>query len=420
MFEDLEPSLSNTKTIAVIGAGITGITAAYSLAKRGYAVEVIDQEPYAAMRTSYANGGQFSVSNADTWCTWSNVGKGLKWMLSKDAPLLVRPTPSMSKLWWLAQFLYNTANGTQQSNTKHTIQMALYARQLYEDIADREGIEFDHKRNGILHFYKDAHSLEAAKRMCDFYQSQGVDRYPVSAEHVKLIEPALGAAPGIIGGTFTPDDGMGDIHAFCANLANVLRDKYSVTFRYDTRVVDLYNIEENVILEMQHGQRTIASSYAQVVISAGADSSAFGHMLGDPVSVYPVKGYSITVPLDGPLTAPITSLLDDDAKIVTSTLGDRLRVAGTAELDGWNRDIRMDRIEPLLRWVRTNMPQIKTEHAVPWAGLRPMTPNMMPIVQRCGSNDRVWWNTGHGHLGWTLAPATADIIADLIGSEQTP
>jgi D-amino-acid dehydrogenase len=141
-------------------------------------------------------------------------------------------------------------------------------------------------------------------------------------------------------------------------------------------------------------------------------------MLADPISVYPVKGYSITIPLDHDVIAPMTSLLDDDAKIVTSTLGDRLRVAGTAELDGWNRDIRMDRIDPLLRWVRTNMPQISTEHAVPWAGLRPMTPSMMPVVQQCATNDRVWWNTGHGHLGWTLAPATAEMIGEMIESEQ--
>lgn len=408
---ELETSC-DPQTVAVIGAGIAGITTAYSLARRGYAVEVIDSEPFAAMKTSYANGGQFSVSNADTWCTWHNVGKGLLWMLRKDAPLLVRPFPTLSKMRWMAGFLYNTANGTQASNTEKTIAMALHARSLYHEIADSEGIKFDHRQNGILHFYKDAGSLAAAAKQCEFYQANGVNRYPISWTELIELEPALADSPGIIGGTYTPDDGMGDIHMFCNNLAEVLQTKYDVKFAFDTRVLSIANKHNGVALTMDGKPET---TYAHVVICAGANSSGLGRYVEDPICVYPVKGYSITIPIQQGVLAPQTSLLDDDAKIVTSTLGDRLRVAGTAELDGWNLDIRADRINPLKRWVHANMPQISTEHAAPWAGLRPMTPSMMPVVRQSHGNHKVWWNTGHGHLGWTLAPATAEIVAELIG-----
>lgn len=417
LLDGSDPSPYDSSTIAVIGAGIAGVTTAYSLARRGFKVDVIDREPYPAMMTSYANGGQFSVSNSDTWCTWRNVGKGLRWMLRSDAPLLVRPLPTLSKMRWMAGFLWNTANGSWERNTRATMRLALQARRLYEDIARNEDIRFDHSKRGILHIYKHASSFEVAKRLTALYQEEGVDRRLVTPEDIRSLEPSLDTR-GIIGGTYTPDDGMGDIHMFCANLAKVLRDKHGVRFLHGIDITGITDVDGGLLLTMGHQGRERALRYGQVVICAGADSGRFGWMVGDRVCVHPVKGYSVTIPLDDPSLAPITSLLDDDAKIVTSTLGARLRVAGTAELDGWNRDIRMERIDPLLRWVRTNLPHISTEHAIPWAGLRPMTPSMMPIVRQSKGNDRVWWNTGHGHLGWTLGAATAEIIAECIAATE--
>ena len=156
--------------------------------------------------------------------------------------------------------------------------------------------------------------------------------------------------------------------------------------------------------------------YDNVVICAGADSAYVAGLFNESINVYPVKGYSITIK-DDPKYYPTTSLLDDEAKIVTSTLGDRFRVAGTAELDGWNLDIRKDRIDPLLRWVHTNFPDIDTRDYKPWAGLRPMTPSMMPIVRR-GVSKGVYLNTGHGHLGWTLSPSTAQMVVQLIDQDN--
>jgi D-amino-acid dehydrogenase len=411
---DQECNLTDRKTIAVIGAGIAGVTIAYSLVRRGYEVEIIETESLPAMRTSYANGGQLSVSNSDTWCTWHNVGKALKWMLRSDAPLLVKPLPTMSKMRWMAGFLWHTARGTHRANTLRTIELGMWSRGLYDDIAHQENIRFDHSKRGILHIYKDQRSFENGAELARFYTSNGVDRYVVSLDEITKLDPALDRAPGLVGGTYTPSDSMGDIHQFTTGLAQVLEGRHGVEFLYGHRVVDIIDQDTNMLVCMAGPDQAHARSYAHVVIAAGADSARFGSMIEDRVNVYPVKGYSITIPNVDQDLLPRTSLLDDDAKIVTSTLGDRLRIAGTAELDGWNRDIRHARIEPLARWVNTNLPNISTEHAIPWAGLRPMSSDMMPIARRSKKNRRVWWHTGHGHLGFTLSPATAEIVADQI------
>jgi D-amino-acid dehydrogenase len=212
------------------------------------------------------------------------------------------------------------------------------------------------------------------------------------------IEPKLKEVEGLVGGIYTPGDAMGDIHEFCFRLATHISRKYNVTFSFNTKVEDV---------------NFLTSYYDNVVICAGSRSSEVASMFGESINVYPVKGYSITI-RDAPVRYPSVSLLDDEAKIVTSTLDDRLRIAGTAELDDWNLDIRKSRIDPLLKWVHKTFPQIDTRDFKPWAGLRPMTPSMMPIVRRTKSAKNVYLNTGHGHLGWTLAPATAKAITNMI------
>jgi D-amino-acid dehydrogenase len=420
MLDQEECNLGNRNTIAVIGAGIAGVTVAYSLVRRGYKVEIIEAEDRPAMRTSYANGGQFSVSNSDTWCTWYNVGKALRWMLRADAPLLVRPLPTMSKMRWMAGFLWHTARGTHRANTLRTIELGSWARGLYEDIAQREGIQFDYSKKGILHIYKDLGSFEQGKRLAEFYTNNNIDRHVLSSEQIIKLEPSLSESPGLVGGTYTPSDSMGDIHQFTSGLARVLEERYGVEFFYDHRVGNIVDQDTNMLVCMEGPDRYHTRSYAHVVIAAGAESARFGWMAEDLINVYPVKGYSITVPNVDTASLPKTSLLDDDAKIVTSTLGSRLRVAGTAELDGWNRDIRHARIKPLVDWVNTNLPGISTEHYTPWAGLRPMSSDMMPIARRSRRKPRVWWHTGHGHLGLTLSAATAEIVADQISTVADP
>jgi D-amino-acid dehydrogenase len=406
--------------IIVIGAGITGITTAYSLARRGYEVTVLESEPYSAMMTSYANGGQLSVSNSEVWNTWSNLYKATKWTYTKDAPLLINPVPSFDKLSWMSKFFFNTLLNRYKSNTIQTIEMGLRARDLYFAIADEEKINFDLTKKGILHFYKNPSYYNSAIKACELYQTHGLDRKVIDLKEMAEIEPTLASCSDIVGATYTRSDANGDIHNFCSQLADVLAHKYKVKFSYNTTVVDIDKLQSIVAIQTEINNQPKTFIADHVVICAGCYSRKLAKKIGDNVNIYPVKGYSITIPLASKAeeeACPQVSLLDDEAKIVTSKLGKRLRVAGTAELSGYNLDIKHDRIEPLIRWVRTNFPKLSTEHVVPWAGLRPMTPNMLPIV-RPSKTPYIWFNTGHGHLGWTLSAATAEIVAELI--DQTP
>jgi D-amino-acid dehydrogenase len=386
-----------SKHVAVVGAGITGITTAYYLAQLGYAVTVYDEEIHPAMRTSYANGGQISVSNSEVWTTWSNVKKGFRWLFQKDAPLLIRLTPSWSKIKWLTQFLWHTIKGDYKENTTETIRMGLESQQLYRDLLNNEKINFDQTASGILHFYKDDKYFQNAVDVKDLYNANGCEWDLLSPMKTKSMDPALGGIEGIVGGAWTPSDWTGDIHKFCIELSKILGEKYNVRFCFNTK--------------FSAGD---ADKYDAVIVSAGVGSVSLAKQFGDSLPIYPVKGYSVTINNVDPRHLPSVSLLDDQAKIVTSTLGNRFRVAGTAELAGENYDIRRDRIKPLLHWIHTNFPQIDTHDYSSWACLRPMTPNMMPIVKKSDRHAKVFYNTGHGHLGWTLAPYTAKQIVKII------
>ncbi|ANN61909.1 D-amino acid dehydrogenase (plasmid) [Mesorhizobium loti NZP2037] len=405
--------------IAVIGAGITGITTAYSLLERGYSVTVIERQRYAAMETSFANGGQLSASNAEVWNHWSTVLKGIKWMLRRDAPLLMNPKPTWHKYAWLAEFVSNIMN--YRENTVETTRLAIAARKHLFAIAERENIDFDHVCRGILHIYWDSPSFQHAQKVNSMLVEGGLDRRPVTSQEVKSIEPALHG--DIYGGFYTPSDSTGDIHKFTSGLAEACRRR-GAEFVFDATVESIARDNKfrigYVASEPETRPELNVVEADGLVVCAGLASRHFASILGDRVNIYPVKGYSITVGLDDETSqsaAPWVSLLDDRAKIVTSRLGsDRFRVAGTAEFNGVNRDIRHDRVAPLVDWTRMLFPAVDTHKVVPWAGLRPMLPNMLPRVGK-GSQPGVFYNTGHGHLGWTLSAVTADMVAEAVSSE---
>ncbi len=394
-------------SIAVLGAGITGVTTAYSLMIRGFDVTVYDRQRYAGMETSFANGGQLSASNAEVWNQWSTVLKGIKWMFEGEAPLFVNPRPGWHKVSWMTEFLANIPR--YKSNTTKTAAMAVAARAGLSEMAEKSGVDFDFSPAGILHFYKTEKDLNHARMVNGLLADGGLERHELTVDEVMAKEPTLRG--DIIGGFWTESDSTGDIHKFTIGLADWLK-KQGVVFKLGTPVTDLHVRDDGVHVECGQEER-----YDAIVVSAGVASRKFAHKLGDRVNVYPVKGYSITVNLDDEISqaaAPTTSLLDDKAKIVSSRLGkNRFRIAGTAEFNGENRDILERRVRPLVKWCEEHFPDVSTESCVPWAGLRPMMPNMMPRVGP-GKNDRVFYNTGHGHLGWTLSPATADTIGSVV------
>jgi D-amino-acid dehydrogenase len=402
------------KTIAIIGGGVTGVTTAYALAKRGFAVTLLERHRYPAMETSYANGGQLSASNAEVWNHRATIGKALQWMLRSDAPLLVHLHPTWHKLSWFAEFV--SAMPNYHHNTIALARMAVAARDHLFQWADDEHIAFDLKRQGILHIHRDRAEFEHAVAVSKLLARGGVQRRAVTPDEMRAIEPALRGE--FYGGHFTDSDSSGDIHKFTTGLAQAVQ-RLGAQLRYHQQVVHLDAGADGVDVTVLQGEGAETSRYDAVVICAGAASRALAAQVGDSVNVYPVKGYSVTVQLDDAASraaAPNVSLVDDTVKLVCSRLGeDRLRVAGSAEFHGHNRDIRADRIAPLTDWVRHNFPEVSTRSITPWAGLRPMMPDLMPRVGP-GKAPGVFYNTGHGHLGWTLSAATADLVASAISS----
>ncbi|MDO9201269.1 MAG: D-amino acid dehydrogenase [Hydrogenophaga sp.] len=399
--------------LIVIGGGITGVTSTYSLAREGHRVTLIEKHRYAGMETSHANGGQLSASNAEVWTHPSTLIKGIKWMLKADAPLLVNPKPSWHKLSWFAEFMTNIPK--YRDNTVATARLAVAAREHLFGWAEAEGIDFDLKREGILHIYRDKAGFDHAGKVSELLAEGGLPRRAVTPTEMRAIEPTLKGQ--YYCGYFTESDSTGDIHKFTHGLS-LACERLGVTLRTGHEVVRVKSDGQTAHVTLSNGEVLSADA---VVVCAGVHSRALGAQLGDRLNVYPVKGYSITVMLNdeqSQAAAPQVSLLDDETKLVTSRLGaDRFRVAGTAEFNGFNLDIRADRIRPLVNWVNECFPGVSTRRVEPWAGLRPMMPSMLPRVG-AGKKANVFYNTGHGHLGWTLSAITAHQLTGHVAQWQ--
>jgi len=406
------------QSVAVIGGGITGVTTAYALVKRGLKVTLFERHRYAGMETSFANGGQLSASNAEVWNHTSTILKGLKWMFKSDAPLLVNPKPSWHKLSWFAEFIAHIPR--YRENTIATTRLAIAAREHLFAWATAEGIDFSLKQAGILHIYRNKKGFDHAAEVSKLLAQGGLERRAVTPTEMRAIEPTL--AGSYFGGFYTESDTTGDIHQFTVGLA-AAAERLGVTGIYGQSVKRLQSDGTRASVTVHDGDAEHTHHFDSLVVCAGVGSRDFAAQLGDRVNVYPVKGYSITVNLPDAASqqaAPTVSLLDDETKLVTSRLGaERFRVAGTAEFNGTNRDIRADRIRPLTEWVNQCFPGVNTRQVVPWAGLRPMLPNMLPRVG-AGKRPNVFYNTGHGHLGWTLSAVTAEMVAEQVRQRLSP
>lgn len=401
--------------VLVLGAGVVGTTSAWYLAASGHEVVVVDRQPVAGNETSFANGGQISVSHAEPWANPHVLPQVIRWLNQEDAPLLWRWRADPAQLAWGLRFLNECRPGRTRHNIAAIVALALYSRGCLQALRGELGLEYDHLECGILHLYTDpqalARGMDAARTMREF----GLDREPVSAERCVEIEPALaGARHRLAGGHYTPSDESGDAHKFTRALAERAAG-LGVEFRFESTVDRIIASGGDIAGVMVSGpvgsQLFAADAY---VAALGSYTPLLLRPLGVHLPVIPAKGYSATVPLSAATEAPTVSLTDDEHRLVFSRLGNRLRIAGTAEFNGYNLDLNPVRCDALLRRARQLFPALEAAgEAQFWCGLRPSTPSNVPLIGRT-RYPGLWLNTGHGTLGWTMACGSAAALADLI------
>lgn len=403
--------------VIVIGAGVVGTTTAWYLAAAGHEVTVIDRQPGAGQETSFANGGQISVSHAEPWANPQAIGKILRWMGKEDAPLLFRWRLDPELFRWGLRFLTECTASRTRANIRAIVSLASYSRDCLQQLRSDTGIEYDQLSRGILHFYTDDKEYKAADMAADLMRDYGLDRRPVSAAQCVSIEPALQDARAMmVGGHYTPADESGDAHKFTRNLAELAIAK-GVRFLTGTPVVRLRGSSTRIeSVELYNGEKLTADAY---VVACGSFSNALLSPLGLSLPIYPAKGYSATFALeDGENFAPTVSLTDDGRKIVFSRLGNRLRVAGTAEMNGYGMGLNPVRCEAIAERTRQIFPHLRTVGEPEyWTGLRPATPSNVPFIGRAKPSN-LYLNTGHGTLGWTMACGSGKALADMMSGHR--
>ncbi len=403
--------------ILVLGAGVVGVAAAWYLAEDGHEVSVIDRQPGAALETSFANGGQISASHAEPWANPGAPLQALKWLGRKDAPLLFRLTADPWQWRWGVQFLVECLPSRTRRNTLQCLNLALYSRDCLKSLRAATGIEYDHLERGVLQFYTDAREFADGVKAAELMRRFGCDREVKTVDECTAIEPALAQCRDrLTGGIYTRTDESGDAQRFAEELARLAVAR-GVAFRWGITVDSLASEADVVrgvrcVNEQARVELLVADAY---VMALGAYSPMLLRPLDVPCPVYPVKGYSATIAIDGHHGAPTVSLTDVARKIVLTRLGDRLRIAGTAELSGYGMELDVVRCEALVKRAFDLFPDAgDRKSAQLWTGLRPATPSNVPLVGRTRYRN-LFLNTGHGTLGWTMACGSGRALADVIG-----
>ncbi|MFM7848624.1 MAG: D-amino acid dehydrogenase [Rubrivivax sp.] len=402
--------------VIVLGAGLLGVTSAYFLRQQGHEVTVVDRQASAAAETSFANGGQISVSHAEPWANPGAPLKVLKWLGKEDAPLLFRLRADARQWRWGLQFLRECTPAHTRHNIEQIVRLGTYSRDTLQQLRRDRDIAYDERTQGILHFYTSQQEFDAAEAPAAQMRELGCDRRVISADEAVKIEPALAhIRPQLAGATYTSEDESGDANRFARELVKRC-EQDGVQFLMSHTVTALRAAGgeiDHVEATDSEGrfQRLRADAY---VLAMGSLSPLLAKPLGIELPIYPAKGYSVTMPVKDASMAHQVSLTDDEFKLVFSRLGDRLRIAGTAELNGYDRDLNRVRCEAIVRRVEELFPGAgDAERAQFWTGLRPATPSNVPIIGR-SKVGKLFLNTGHGTLGWTHACGSGKSIARIV------
>ena len=400
----------------MLGAGVTGIASAWFLQRAGHEVTVIDRQPAAGMETSFANGGQISVSHAVPWATPGAPLKVLRWLGREDAPLLFRWRADWQQWRWAAAFLRECTPARLRRNVRQLVALGLYSRATLQALRAELGLEYDQLARGILHFYTSAKELDAAERHAPLLRAHGCELQFLAPDDCVRVEPALAQCRDrLAGGSLTPSDESGDAHRFTQALAARCAEA-GVRLRYDTRIVGVERTGARLdAVRVASAEGLLSDVRADAfVLCLGSFSPALARELGIALRIVPAKGYSVTLPVLDPAHAYSVSLTDDEHKLVFSRLGERLRIAGTAEFDGHDTRLNLARCDAILRRVRELFPRMTDgRDARLWAGLRPATPSNVPHLGRSRIAN-LFLNTGHGTLGWTHACGSGRAVADLV------
>ncbi len=409
--------------VVVLGAGLLGVTSAYYLQQLGHEVTVLDRQATPAAETSFANGGQISVSHAEPWANPSAPLKVLQWLSKEDAPLLFRLRADL-RLWlWGMQFLRECTPARTRRNIEQIVRLGLYSREMLQVLRRETGITYDHRTQGILHFYTTQKEFDAALKPAELMRALGCERRVISPDEAVRIEPALAhIRERLAGATYTAEDESGDANLFVREVVRLCHDR-GVQFLMSHTVTALRTARTakgSHGVTIDHVEATDTEGRFQrirgdaFVLALGSVSPLFAAPLGIRLPIYPAKGYSVTMPVKDDTKANQVSLTDDEFKLVYSRLGNRLRIAGTAELNGYDRDLNRLRCEAIVRRVEDIFPGAGDgTQAQFWTGLRPATPSNVPLIGRTNVSN-LYLNTGHGTLGWTHACGSGKSIARIV------
>ncbi|MBB3140564.1 D-amino acid dehydrogenase [Halomonas organivorans] len=402
--------------VLILGSGVVGVTSAYYLARQGHEVTVVDRQPAPAMETSYGNAGQVSFGFSSPWAAPGIPQKAVKWMFQEHAPLKIQPRMDPTMARFMMKMFGNCNAERYAVNKERMVRIAEHSRACIDALRAETGIRYEDRQRGLLQLFRHDSQVEAVAKDMKVLEQCGVRHRLLGAEEIAGVEPALARVPGkFVGGLHLPDDQTGDCHLFTNRLADHCRERLGVEFRFN---VDIQRIRrgnagiEGVITSA--GELT-ADAY---VVCLGSYSPFLVKDLGIRLPIYPVKGYSLTVPVIDDGGAPQSTVMDETYKVAISRFDDRIRVGGTAELAGHDLSLPEKRRATIDMVVRDVFPEGgDVDRAEFWSGLRPMTPDSTPIVGAT-RYDNLWLNTGHGTLGWTMSCGSAQLLSDLMAAES--
>ncbi|MEZ5444619.1 MAG: D-amino acid dehydrogenase [Gammaproteobacteria bacterium] len=397
--------------VIVLGSGVIGVTAAHYLNRAGHEVTVLDRQPAAAMETSYANAGEISPGYAAPWAAPGVPLRAIRWLLMRHGPLVVRPKAD-ARMWsWIAMMLRNCTAARYAINKRRMVRLAEYSRDCLRALREETGIRYEERTLGTLQVLRTQRQLDAVAADIEVLRQYGVVYELLDRDGCARAEPALAAVrEKLAGGLRLPGDETGDCHLFTQKLARLAADR-GVQFRHNVAIERLQASGDRVEAVVTSEGSVAAEAY---VVALGSYSPPLLRPLGIRLPVYPVKGYSITVPITDPDAAPVSTVMDENYKVAITRLGDRVRVGGTAELAGYDLRLRPSRRAALEFLVEDLFPRAgDVRQASFWCGLRPMTPDGTPVLGPTPLGN-LYLSTGHGTLGWTMACGSGRVLADLI------